>query len=166
MKMNGAVMKKLEIVEPPVAHTAMLIRKPVSEVFEAITDPAITSRFWFSSGSGRLAVGKTVQWNWEMYDISIDVTATVIEPSKLIVMEWPGYSGPTTVTWKFREVEDGTFVDVEETGWTGTGDELVKYVCDSTGGFTWTLAGMKAFLEHGIELNLVADRYPKGIDQH
>jgi hypothetical protein len=81
-------------------------------------------------------------------------------------MEWPGYSGPTTVTWRFREVDGGTFLEVEETGWTGTGDELVKYVCDSTGGFTWTLAGMKAWLEHGLELNLVADRFPKGIDQH
>lgn len=159
-------MRKTEITEPPVAHTAMLIRKPVADVFEAVIDPAITSHFWFSKGSDRLAVGKTVRWDWEMYDFSQEVTAMTIEPNRLIVYEWPGYSGPTTVTWKFREVEGGTFVDVEETGWTGTGDELTKYVCDSTGGFTWTLAEMKAFLEHRIELNLVADRYPKGIDQH
>jgi uncharacterized protein YndB with AHSA1/START domain len=31
------------------AGAGMLIRKPVAEVFEAIVDPAITSRFWFSS---------------------------------------------------------------------------------------------------------------------
>jgi uncharacterized protein YndB with AHSA1/START domain len=166
MKRKGTVMKKLEIVEPPVAHTAMLIRRPVRDVFEAIIDPEITSHFWFSKGSDRLAVGKRVQWDWEWYDISIDVTAKTIEPNKLIVMEWPGYSGPTTVTWKFSEVDGGTFLDVEETGWTGTGDELVKYVCDSTGGFTWTLAGMKAWLEHGLELNLVADRFPKELDGH
>lgn len=81
-----------------------------------------------------------------MYEVSIDVKATAIEPNKPIVMEWPGYSGHTTVKWTFRE---GTFVDVEETGWTGTGDEFLKYVCESTGGFTWTLAERKAFLEHG-----------------
>jgi uncharacterized protein YndB with AHSA1/START domain len=164
--MKGTVMKALEIVEPPVAPTAMLIRRPVSEVFEAIIDPAITSRFWFSKGSGRLEVGKKVRWDWEWYDVSNQVTAKTIEPNKLIVMEWPGYSGPTTVTWRFREVDGGTFLEVEETGWTGTGDELVKYVCDSTGGFTWTLAGMKAWLEHGLELNLVADRFPKEIGRH
>lgn len=156
-------MKPRELTKPAVAHTAMLIRKPVSEVFEAIVDPAITSHFWFSRGSDRLAVGKTVQWEWEMYDVSIDVTATTIEPDKLIVFEWPGYSGPTTVTWTFREIPDGTFVEVEETGWTGTGDELLKFVGESTGGFTWTLAGLKGFLEHGLELNLVADRFPRGI---
>lgn len=78
-------------------------------------------------------------------------------------MEWPGYSGPTTVTWKFREVDGGTFLDVEETGWTGTGDELVGFVRDSTEGFTWTLAGMKAWLERGLELNFVADRFPEGL---
>ena len=156
-------MERMELTEPPVAHTAMLIRKPVSEVFEALVNPAITSRFWFSKGSDRLAVGKTVRWDWEMYDVSIDVTAQEIEPNKSIVFEWPGYSGPTIVKWNFGVVDGGTFVDVEEAGWSGTGDQLVKYVRESTGGFTWTLAGMKAFLEHGLELNLVADRFPKGI---
>ena len=159
-------MKGTEITKPPVAHTAMLIRRPVEQVFEAIIDPAITSHFWFSSGSDRLAVGKTVRLDWKWYDVSAEVTAKMIEPSKLIVMEWPGYSGPTTVTWKFTEVDDGTFVDVEESGWTGTGDELVKFVCESTGGFTWTLAGMKAYLEHGLDLNLVPDRFPKNLERH
>ncbi len=37
-------------------------------------------------------------------------------------------------------------------------------VADSTQGFSLTLAGAKAWLEHGIQLNLVADRHPKGID--
>lgn len=156
-------MTDAKITKAPVAHTAMLIRRPVAEVFEAIVDPAITSHFWFSKGSARLAVGKTVRWDWEWYDIYIEVTTKTIKPNKLIIMEWPGYSGPTTVTWKFREVDGGTFLDVEETGWTGTGDELVGFVRDSTEGFTWTLAGMKAWLERGLELNFVADRFPEGL---
>ena len=44
-------MTKPEIVNPAVAHTAMFIRRPVSEVFEAVIDPAITSDFWFTKGS-------------------------------------------------------------------------------------------------------------------
>jgi hypothetical protein len=36
-------------------------------------------------------------------------------------------------------------------------------VADSTQGFTLTLAGMKALLEHDARLNLVADRYPGGL---
>jgi uncharacterized protein YndB with AHSA1/START domain len=86
-----------------------------------------------------------------------------IEPNERIVIEWPGYSGPTTVEWKFTPRDDGTFVSVTESGFSGTGDELVKYVADSTQGFTLTLAGMKALLEHDVRLNLVADRYPGGL---
>ena len=44
----------------PVARAEMLIRKPVSLVFEAFVDPAITSRFWFTRGSGRLEPGAEV----------------------------------------------------------------------------------------------------------
>jgi hypothetical protein len=39
-------------------------------------------------------------------------------------------------------------------------------VTDSTQGFSLVLAGVKALLEHDIRLNLVADRYPKGIEEH
>jgi len=47
----------------PVAKAEMLIRKPVAEVFEAFVNPAITSKFWFSKGSGRLEAGEQVQWD-------------------------------------------------------------------------------------------------------
>jgi len=38
----------------------------------------------------------------------------------------------------------------------------VEQALDSVGGFNLVLAGLKAFLEHGIELNLVRDRFPQG----
>ena len=147
--------------------TAMLIRKPVAEVFEAFVDPRVTTKFWFTKGSGTLEVGKQVQWDWEMYGISVPVTAKVIEPNRRIVIEWPGYSGASTVEWTFAAQPDGTtFVSITEQGFTGDGDSLVKQVTDSTQGFTLVLAGLKALLEHDIQLNLVADRYPKGITEH
>jgi hypothetical protein len=34
------------------------------------------------------------------------------------------------------------------------------------GGFTWVLAGLKAYLEHNIMLNLIADRFPKELREH
>lgn len=40
----------------------------------------------------------------------------------------------------------------------------MRYVADSTQGFTLLLAGLKAWLEHGVQLNLTLDRYPKGIE--
>jgi len=101
-----------------------------------------------------------------MYDASTEVTVKAIEPNKRIVIEWDGYSGRTTVEWKFAPQKDGTtFVSITESGWTGDGDDLVKYVTNSTQGFTWTLAGLKALLEHNLRLNLVADRFPKGPEE-
>jgi uncharacterized protein YndB with AHSA1/START domain len=94
------------------------------------------------------------------------VTAKVIETNQRIVIEWPGYSGATTVEWMFVPRQDGTtFVRITEAGFTGDGDALVKQVTGSTQGFTLVLAGLKALLEHDVRLNLVADRYPEGIDK-
>jgi len=52
------------------------------------------------------------------------------------------------------------------TGHKGTTDELISGIRDATGGFTWILAGLKAYLEHNIQLNLIADRYPKDQGDH
>jgi uncharacterized protein YndB with AHSA1/START domain len=165
--MEPVQMEGLQLEQVPITKTGMLIRRPVADVFEAFVNPEITTKFWFTRSSGRLEVGKRVQWDWEMYGISIPVTAKNIEASRRILIEWPGYSAPTTVEWTFAPQEDGTtFVSITEAGFTGGGDQLVKQVANSTQGFTLVLAGLKALLEHNVRLNLVADRYPKGIEAH
>jgi uncharacterized protein YndB with AHSA1/START domain len=96
-----------------------------------------------------------------MYDISVPVIVRAIESNKRIAIEWPGEKGQTTVEWMFEpHGEDATFVTIVDSGFTGTGDELVQQATGSTQGFSLVLAGAKAWLEHGIQLNLVADRYP------
>jgi len=160
-------MDNLQLEQVPFTSTGMLIRRPAAEVFESLVNPDITTKFWFTRSSGRLEAGKQVQWDWEMYGISVPVTVKAIEPNRRIAIEWPGYRNPTVVEWRFAEQPDGTtFVSITEKGFTGTGDELVKQVTDSTQGFSLMLAGLKALLEHNVRLNLVADRYPKGIAQH
>ena len=47
----------------------------------------------------------------------------------------------------------------------GDTDQLLRYVADSTQGFTLMLAGLKAMLEHNIRLGLTEDRYPKGVEE-
>ncbi len=154
-------MENLQLTQMPVAKTAMLIRRPVAEVFEAFINPAITSKFWFTRGSGRLEPDKQVQWEWEMYDASTQVSVLVIEEHKRILVEWLGYGTPTTVEWIFTARDDNaTFVSITNTGFSGNGDEKVKQAISSTEGFTFVLSGLKALLEHNIILNLVADRHP------
>jgi uncharacterized protein YndB with AHSA1/START domain/ketosteroid isomerase-like protein len=113
-----------QLSQAPIAKTGMLIRRPVAKVFEAFIDPEITTKFWFTKSSGRLEVGKEVKWDWEMYGHSTKVTPKLVEPNKRIVMEWQGYTGPTTVEWKFASLlDDTTFVSVSESGWTGAADD-------------------------------------------
>lgn len=153
----------LRLVAAPVAKAEMLIRRPAAEVFAAFVDPAITSNFWFTRGSGQLEPGARVQWEWEMFGASADVVVLDIAPNRRILIEWPGEHGPTTVEWRFTPLAEGTFVTILNSGFGGDGDQVVQQAIDATEGFTLVLAGAKAFLEHGIRLNLVADRFPAAL---
>jgi uncharacterized protein YndB with AHSA1/START domain len=141
----------------------MLIRRPVADVFEAFADPAITTRFWFTRSSGRLEQGKSLRWDWEMYGHSTQVDVKAIEPDRRILIAWSGPAGATTVEWTFTPRDDGTtFVSIAAE-LAGSSDELLSEAIGTTEGFTLVLAGLKALLEHGIEMNLVADRFPDGL---
>lgn len=127
----------MQITQVPVSRTGMLIRRPVAEVFEAFIDPDITSRFWFTKGSRRLAAGERVRWDWEMFGASAEVAVKEIEANKRILVGWssPG-SDPTAVEWLFAPgAGDTTFVTVTESGFTGDGDGVIRKALDSQGGF-------------------------------
>jgi uncharacterized protein YndB with AHSA1/START domain len=143
---------------------SMLIRKPAPEVFEAIADPAITCRFWFTRGSARLEKGKRVRWDWQMYDASAEALVLELDPARRILVEWAGAGQPPTrVEWQFTARPDGTtYVTVTESGFHGTQEEIIQKALGSTGGFSFHLAGLKALMEHGIELGLTGDHQPRG----
>jgi uncharacterized protein YndB with AHSA1/START domain len=144
------------------AEAQMLIRKPVEEVFEAFMDPAITRNFWFTKGSGKLELNKKVTWEWEMYNVSTTVVPQEILENEKISFEWS--QPPTMVEFRFQKLNDGsTYVTVTECGFNKSGDELLAAIKGSTGGFTTVLDGLKAFLEHGMKLNLIADKFPKEV---
>jgi uncharacterized protein YndB with AHSA1/START domain len=105
------------------AATGMLIRRPVADVFQALVDPAVTTRFWFTHSTGKLESGKHVRWYWEMYDHAADVEVEAIEDHERISMTWPAYEGDsrTTIEWTFRPLsEDTTFVSVKTGGSSAT----------------------------------------------
>jgi len=158
MEAEGAMNKDIQ------AKAEMLIRKPVSKVFQAFIDPKVTTKFWFTKSTGKLAAGKRVTWTWEMYGVSTKVDVKAIEKDRRILIEWDGYKGREPVEWSFkRHGPHATFVIVTNSGFRGGDDEIVKQALDSTGGFTWLLAGLKAYLEHGIQLNLTADAHPPDV---
>jgi uncharacterized protein YndB with AHSA1/START domain len=147
-----------------VAKAEMLIRSPVAKVFEAFADPAITCKFWFSRGSGRLDAGKSVCWDWEMYGFSAEAKVKALESNKRILVEWSAYGAPTDIEWVFTSRPDGTtFVSITNSGFRGSPQEMASLAVGATEGFSFVLAGAKALLEHGVLLNLVPDRFPDGL---
>jgi uncharacterized protein YndB with AHSA1/START domain len=146
----------MSLRQEPIARAHMLIRRPVTVVFEAFLDPTITSQFWFTRGSARLQPGTDVTWHWDMYAATAQVQVKALEPNRRILIEWPN-----PVEWLFApRGDDATFVSITASGFTGTDEEKVLQAIDAMGGFCFLLAGCKAFLEQGVRLNLVADHNP------
>jgi uncharacterized protein YndB with AHSA1/START domain len=143
----------------PTVETQMLVRRPAQQVFQAFIDPTITTNFWFTKSSGQLEAGKTVIWEWEMYGVSTKVFVKEIVPNKKILTEWGDPA--TTVEYEFTALtDDATYVVIKNYGYKETGDDLIQVIKDNTGGFTTVLDGLKAFLEHDLRLNLIADKFP------
>lgn len=154
----------MKVEHAPSSKVQMLIRRPVGEVFRAFVDPQVTTRFWFTKSSGKLEPGAEVRWEWEMHDVSTTLKVQEVEENSRILIEWDPDS-PREVEWRFYSGQDDTtLVTITERGFEGNGDEIVAQAIGSQGGFTFLLAGLKALLEHDVELNLTGDAFPKGFD--
>jgi len=148
----------------PVAHAQLLIRKPVDEVFEAFVNPDITTKFWFTHSTGRLCEAQRVTWEWRMFGLRSEVTVLELEQDARIVLEWGAGGETSLVEWTFKPRDGGTVVAVDHRGFEGEPARRLAAVIESTEGFTLVLAGAKAWLEHGLRLNLVVDRHPDAVN--
>jgi uncharacterized protein YndB with AHSA1/START domain len=154
----------MKLDKTTIGETAMLIRRPVSEVFGAFVDPAITTKFWFTDSTGPLEKGKEVEWTWKMYDVTAVVYVKEMVPNQTIEIEWGQRGAPRSrARWTFEPVDEyATFVSIIMDGFAGDEEAVFHNVIGSVGGFCWVLAGLKAWLEHEIRLNVVRDRFAKG----
>ncbi len=152
----------LRLTQVPAAKADILIRRPPGAVFQALTDPAITTRFWFTGSSGTMTPGAELRWDWEMHGLSTRVFVKEVDDNRRILFEW-GDDNPTSVELTFTpRGDDATFVQVTETGLSGSGDEIVARTMGSTVGFTKVLCALKALLEHDVVLTVVLDHDPEG----
>lgn len=153
----------------PVVSSGMLIRKPVAEVFEAMVNPDITSKFWFTHGSGRVEAGKTLEWEWGQFAIKDTVDILEVIPDKLISLNWALGDLKTTVDITFEPKSPSTtYVKVIEKDFWNPDPARdkslipkIELMLGQTGGWAFVLASMKAWLEHKLNLNLIADHYPQ-----
>jgi uncharacterized protein YndB with AHSA1/START domain len=138
---------------------AARVSRPANEVFEAVADPDILSRYFTTGGAkGRLEAGATVSWDFHDFPGAFPVDVVEAEPNRRIVLRWdanedgeaPAYK--TTVTLTFEPLEGGrTLVTVSEAGWRST-EAGLKASYGNCQGWSQMLCALKAYLEHGINL--------------
>jgi uncharacterized protein YndB with AHSA1/START domain len=157
---------ELQLTRPPTIQSAMRMRRPAGEVFEAMVNPEITTNFWFTRSTGRLAPGAAVLWSWEMYGISAPVGVAEFEPDRRLLLQMSEGPSAHTVEWRFDGRPDDTtnvtVTIVEPPPFADSGDTLVAWALDQAGGYAQVLAALKAWLEHGVVLTLVLDAWPDG----
>ena len=132
-----------ELTRPPEVNVGMLIRREPHDVFEALAEPGIATRFWYSKSSGRMDEGAELVWEWEMYGVEGHVRVDRVDVDRLIRFTWDGYdpAKPTTVEFNFSPYEnDATYLVITETGFSGDADTQVARALDSTAGFTFLLS--------------------------
>ncbi|MCK2215418.1 SRPBCC domain-containing protein [Actinomadura sp. ATCC 31491] len=108
--------------------------------------------------------GAELLWEWEMYGASTNVLVKEVEENSRVLFTWSGYTPdhPTTVEFRFTPAPgDSTYVEITESGFTGSGDEVVRHALDATGGFTFLISALKALLEHDLALGLIGDAHPR-----
>ena len=143
------------------AKAAIIVRRPPTDVFDAFADPRSMSRFWFTRRDDGLEQGESILLYVGAGHDAFSFEARVIElsrPDKLVI-DWGTGDEYTRVSWSFAETDNGdTILAVEESGFTGSDDEIIARALDSTGGFNQVVVAAKALVEHGVAMNLVADR--------
>ena len=144
------------------------IGKPVSEVFEAVANPTILSRYFTTGGAkGRLVTGATVTWDFADFPGAFPVEVVTAEKDRRIVLRWMANENApaegndaavatsrydTTVTMDFEPLaKDRTLVSISEEGWRETASGL-KASYGNCHGWTQMLCALKAYLEYGINL--------------
>lgn len=132
-------------------NTKMKIVKPVTEVFEAIVDPAKMANYWFSSGTGRWEEDKTITLRYEEYDAQGDIKVLEVQVDKKIVFQWGETGEETIVTITLKAMDNtSTIIEVNEQGWNENDEELITKLLGNKGGWVYMLTCLKGYLENDI----------------
>jgi uncharacterized protein YndB with AHSA1/START domain len=128
------------------------ILRPVNQVFAAVLDPAQMSQYFISKGSGRLAAGKDVIWEFADVGTSVKIHVLEVIADKLIVYESRALGDLIRTTIRFEaEGSEATVVTITDASFPLT-EEGVKRALGQNAGWTYTLCGLEAYVQCGINL--------------
>lgn len=133
--------------------TKIIVRRPASDVFEAIVDPQKIGKFWFSSSSERWAKGKTITLRYDEYGAQGDIEVIDVVPNQKIVFAWAYSDGRHIVTIALTPAAGGgTVVEVLEEGFVEGDGRLIASLLDNKEGWVYMLTCLKGYLEYGADL--------------
>lgn len=136
------------------------VARPPDEVYEAVADAAILSKFFTTGGArGRMEKGETVSWDFADFPGRFEVEVIdAVKPERL-VFQWDaqeegqpaGYR--TTVTFRFEPIDAGarTKITVLENGWSES-EAGLNASYGNCMGWSQMLCALKCWVEHGINL--------------
>lgn len=132
----------------------IIIKAPQERVWEAITKPEFTSRYYYGSTlKTDLTIGSPFTYHMANGSPIVEGEVIVSEPPNKLVHSyhslWPpmNQDAPTQVTWELEALPEGvTKVTVLHEGFQG---ETATYNGLQSGGWTWILSNMKTLLETG-----------------
>ena len=135
----------------------IIIRAPQERVWEAITKPEFTSRYYYGSVlKTDLSVGSPFTYHMPNGSPIIEGEVVTSDPPKRLVHTyhslWPPMNedAPTKVTWELESMPGGvTKVTVIHEDFQG---ETPTYQGLQSGGWPWILSSMKSLLETGEPL--------------
>ena len=140
-------------VKPKLVYQ-IIIKAPQERVWEAITTPEFTARYYYGSTlKTDLTVGSPFTYYMPNGSPIVEGEVIVSEPPNRLVHTyhslWPPMNedAPTTVTWELESMSAGvTKVTVVHEAFQG---ETATYKGLQSGGWTWILSNMKTLLETG-----------------
>jgi uncharacterized protein YndB with AHSA1/START domain len=138
--------------EPLEIKAALQISKPANEVFEAIINPDQMSNYFISKGSGRMAEGKEIIWQFPEFDMEFPVRVKKIDINSYISFYWQ-MDGIDLLVEMNLTPKGGNSTLVTITEKSRKNDEAgIKWLKGNTEGWANFLACLKAWLEYGIHL--------------
>ncbi len=147
-------------METITAKAETIVRTAPIDVFNAFVDAEKMSKFWFTRRDEGLQEGKSMSWfvGKARDAFAIEVHVIEIKEPELIRIEWKSRKHFNQVLWLIQDTNDGhCILTMEESGFTGSDDQVIANALDSTGGFNQVSIALKAYLEHDAIINVVTD---------
>lgn len=140
------------------ARVSLQIQKPVEEVFEAIVNPEIMTKYFISESSGRMETGKELFWEFGDFPGKFQVKVTEVQSNSMVSFVW---DEETIVRIILEEQTDKSTVVTITEGEKELSEKNLEWLIGNTFGWGNFLDCMKACLEYGINLRKGAFEYMK-----